>query len=54
MGVGFIGSKDELIKMAKNEGHPHPEMVRDFGELLNWVAEQVLKKNVSRKKRVIK
>ena len=49
MGVGLIGTQKELAEMVRKEGHPNPESVQNFGELLNWVADQVAKRGIKRK-----
>ena len=40
MGAGFVGERKGLVKMARDEGHPNPESLQSFGELLNWIASQ--------------
>lgn len=43
MGAGYLGSDEELCELARKEGHPNPESVQSFGELLNWVREDATK-----------
>jgi hypothetical protein len=51
MGMGFIGSKEELQELAQKEGHPDPKSVKNFGELINWVAEKAAQKEVKTRPR---
>jgi hypothetical protein len=42
MGTGFIGTKQDLVAMAKKEGYPRPESIQTFGELINWISTRVI------------
>lgn len=42
MGAGFLGSREDIRRMAENVKHPKPETVKTFGELINWIAERDL------------
>lgn len=46
MGAGWMGTNENLKILSEREGHPNPSAVQSMGELMQWVYENRVKKEV--------